>query len=791
MSIVVIGVNHRTGPLALLERVAISAERAAEGGDRPHQPAEHPRGRRAQRRATAPRCTPSPSGSTAPTPTSATSSASSAACAPDELHAAPLQPARRGRRHATCSRSPPGSTRRCSARARSSVRCATRGSWPRHEGGAKATLNLLFRHALETGKRARTETAIGRGTASVSHAAVEMATERLGTLAGKRVLVVGAGEMGEGIAAALVARRRHRHRRHQPHRSSAPAQLAERVGGRVVPFGKLPTALWPTPTCCSPAPAPAASSSTSTRWSPGALEVGRPLLIVDIAVPRDVAPDVDRAARRHAARTSTTCATGPAGASPQRAGETDRVRAIVAEEVERFVVEATARQAAPLVAQLHEQAEPIRARRARALRQPPGRRSTTRQRAAVEAVTKGIVAKLLHQPSVKLKDDAGTPQGERNAAAVRDLFDLADSMPAPAAAPGHPGQRAGHAPRRSSVADALRRPIPGSTVELVFVETTGRPARRRAAAHDRRPGRVRQGGAARRARRATPTSPCTPPRTCRRHRPTGLTIAAFCEPARVRRDALVGLDARRRCRAGATVATGSVRRRAQLAVVRPDLALRRAARQHPDPARQGARRRRDRDGRRRARDPRPHRPDRRGARSAERSCPPSARAASPSSAGPTTPRRPTLLAAIDHAASSARRSRSSGRSSPSSARAARCRSARTRPATCSPAFSPTRRRAVPCAAGSTSAPTASPPPVGSPGIWRVSSPPTPAPDRRSWARPLGESSVTVSSGRATGPAGPWRIVSDVSIGAAGARIPGPCRGLTGRSPVEARQDVGW
>ena len=72
------------------------------------------------------------------------------------------------------------------------------------EGGAKATLNLLFRHAVETGKRARTETSIGKHTASVSHAAVEMATERLGTLSGRRVLVVGAGEMGEGVAVALV-----------------------------------------------------------------------------------------------------------------------------------------------------------------------------------------------------------------------------------------------------------------------------------------------------------------------------------------------------------------------------------------------------------------------------------------------------------------------------------------------------------------------------------------------------------------------------------------------------------
>src|SRR6195952_5841583 len=81
-----------------------------------------------------------------------------------------------------------------------------RGAWElaQSEGGAKATLNLLFRTAIEVGKRVRTETAIGRGPASVSHAAVEMATDLLGTLAGKRVLVVGAGDMGDGIAAALV-----------------------------------------------------------------------------------------------------------------------------------------------------------------------------------------------------------------------------------------------------------------------------------------------------------------------------------------------------------------------------------------------------------------------------------------------------------------------------------------------------------------------------------------------------------------------------------------------------------
>ena len=74
-----------------------------------------------------------------------------------------------------------------------------RSAWDvaRVEGAARSTLNLLFRSAIETGKRARHETAIGRGTASVSHAAVEMITDVVGDIAGRRVLIIGAGQMGE------------------------------------------------------------------------------------------------------------------------------------------------------------------------------------------------------------------------------------------------------------------------------------------------------------------------------------------------------------------------------------------------------------------------------------------------------------------------------------------------------------------------------------------------------------------------------------------------------------------
>ncbi|MFZ9482458.1 MAG: glutamyl-tRNA reductase [Ilumatobacteraceae bacterium] len=288
------------------------------------------------------------------------------------------------------------------------------------EGGARATLNLLFRHAIETGKRARTETSIGRHTASVSHAAVEMANERLGSLAGRRVLVVGAGEMGEGVAVALVGAGATDITVTNRTESRA-MELAQRVGGRVVPFGELAAAL---ASCdvlltCTGAGSVLIDHDTVTT-ARGELE--SPLLIVDIAVPRDVAAEVERHPQVTLLNLDHLRDWAARGLA-QRAAEADRVRSIVGEEVERFGLESTARQAAPLVAQLYEKAEAVRQSE---LDRFAGKLSSLdpAQRDTVEAVTKGIVAKLLHQLSVRLKDDAGTPQGERNAAAVRDLFDL-------------------------------------------------------------------------------------------------------------------------------------------------------------------------------------------------------------------------------------------------------------------------------------------------------------------------------------------------------------------------------
>jgi glutamyl-tRNA reductase len=299
-----------------------------------------------------------------------------------------------------------------------------RDAWEsaQHEGAAQSTLNLLFRLAIETGKRARSETGIGRGTASVSHAAVEMVTDVVGDIQGKRVLVVGAGNMGEGVAVALhraggadilVANR-------SPERGSA---LAERVGGVAVGLDRLSEAIAAADVIVASTGAGEAflteeliSEARSGHRSTASLH------IVDIAVPRDVEPGVATLPGVTVFDLDDLRDWADRGLS-HRAGEAERVRAIVGEEVENFVIESTARQAAPLVASMRETAGRVRAAEINRFSNRLAGLSEA-ERESVEALTRAIIAKLLHEPSVRLKAQAGTPKGERNAAAVRDLFDL-------------------------------------------------------------------------------------------------------------------------------------------------------------------------------------------------------------------------------------------------------------------------------------------------------------------------------------------------------------------------------
>jgi glutamyl-tRNA reductase len=291
----------------------------------------------------------------------------------------------------------------------------------RVEGASGPLLNAMFRHALEVGKRARTETAISRHIASASAAAVAMAADHLDGLSGRRVLVMGAGDMGEGmalsLAAAGVAEVRVANRTHA--RAEA---LAARVGGTAVPLLDLRATLAEVDLLLTSTGA-AAMLVDHVELAPViAARGGRPLLIVDIAVPRDVDPKVAELPGVTLLDMDDLRQFADAGIERRR-GEVAAVGLIVEDEMVRFQARTTAREVAPVIADLHLRAEQVRRDELdRFARKLDG--LTDRQREAVEGLTHGIIAKLLHEPTVRLKDYSGSSRGDRLVEALRDLYDL-------------------------------------------------------------------------------------------------------------------------------------------------------------------------------------------------------------------------------------------------------------------------------------------------------------------------------------------------------------------------------
>ena len=297
-----------------------------------------------------------------------------------------------------------------------------KGAWQtaRDEGAAGPALNLLFRHALEAGKRARTDTGIARSITSVSQAAVAMAAERLDGLAGRRVLVLGAGDMGEAMALGLakagtelsIANRTW---------STAEA-LAARLAGRAVPLADVPGALAEVDVLLSSTGAAAPLLEVDDVEPVLAGRDGRPLLIVDIAVPRDVDPAVGALPGVTLLDMDDLRAFADAGTS-SRQGEVATVRTLLDEELEAYLAATSAREVAPMIVALRDRAEGVRRGEVERFRARLADLDDA-QAEAVEALTRGMFAKLLHGPTVRLKDSAGSSRGDRLAESARDLFDL-------------------------------------------------------------------------------------------------------------------------------------------------------------------------------------------------------------------------------------------------------------------------------------------------------------------------------------------------------------------------------
>ena len=287
-------------------------------------------------------------------------------------------------------------------------------------GTAGPVLAHLFRQAVRVGRRARSETFVGRHAVSISYAAVEMARKVLGRLDGCRALVVGAGEMGEltartlvdyGVGVVAVVNRT----------LSTASALAAQFGGRAVPLDRIVPSLADSDIVISSTDAPTYVIDHSHVSRAVAQRDGRPLFIIDIAVPRDVDPmvrslpnvflyDIDDL--------QALCEVNREG----RRREIHAVQRIIESEVELFEAWWRTRRAIPTVVAMRDLAERARQEELAEALQKLGHLSDT-DRATIDALTRAIVSKVLHGPTVRLKEMAA--QGDAEAIElIRTLFNL-------------------------------------------------------------------------------------------------------------------------------------------------------------------------------------------------------------------------------------------------------------------------------------------------------------------------------------------------------------------------------
>lgn len=306
-----------------------------------------------------------------------------------------------------------------------------RRAWERAQGERVSgpVMAELFRHAVHTGKRVRSETAIARGTTSFSHAAVALAEQRRPAgLGGTTVVVVGAGDMGAGVVRAMgmlpagrrpaemvvlnrTASRAERLADETPSGVAARAGAIEELAGAVAAADVVVTAVEAD-----------GHPFGVDLLCPGGGRTDRPLLVVDLGVPRNVDPAAAGADGLTVLDLDDLRA-AVAQAMDDRRSEVVRAREIVATEIERYRAAARARGAAPVIGALRGRMEDLRGaelarRRGQFADLPDGAWEQ------VDAVTRTVLGKLLHEPTALLKATSGTARGERLVEALRTLFDL-------------------------------------------------------------------------------------------------------------------------------------------------------------------------------------------------------------------------------------------------------------------------------------------------------------------------------------------------------------------------------
>jgi len=289
------------------------------------------------------------------------------------------------------------------------------------EGATGAILNRLFRGALAAGKRVRGETRIGEGGISVPSAAVQLATRTLGDLTGRHVLLIGAGETAEltaraltarGVETVFVANRRY----------DRAIGLAERFGGSAVRLEDLPAQLEIADIVVSSTNSPHHLVEREELELVAAARDYRPLLLIDLAVPRDIDPscrEVTGVVVRDVDDVQTIADRNATGREVESRG----AEVIVAAELARFERWLGSLEVLPTVASLRVRADEIVSR---VLAENIGRFDdlSHEDQVRIEAMARSIASRLLHEPTLRLKRAAEESDAYQQVAALRELFGL-------------------------------------------------------------------------------------------------------------------------------------------------------------------------------------------------------------------------------------------------------------------------------------------------------------------------------------------------------------------------------
>jgi glutamyl-tRNA reductase len=296
-----------------------------------------------------------------------------------------------------------------------------RDAWEQCRAHSGPVLNRLFQTALSVAGRVRNETSVSRGAASVSSAAVQLAKQIFGSLSGKRAMVLGAGEMAElaleslanqGVRTSIVANRTF----------ERAAEVAERHGAVAVHYDECWTALSEVDVLvCSTAAPHAVVFVEHVRPALGA-RGDRPLCILDIALPRDVDPAVGDLENVFLYNLDDLQAVVSANLERRR-GELPTAEQLIGGEVRRYWDWVAGLSAVPVLAEMRAHMETVRERElAETLRRL--QHLSPAERAAVEDLSRKLMNKFLHEPSVRLRAAAANGRGLGVVDTARYLFGL-------------------------------------------------------------------------------------------------------------------------------------------------------------------------------------------------------------------------------------------------------------------------------------------------------------------------------------------------------------------------------